>query len=531
MKLEYMPGVERIKILPENNTEARGIKNWLDRYVDGYMFDPAYKNRLWNGKKTLYNKEDDTIPMGLWREAFKCCEEFGYTFEFVNKDEFPLNREIKKIKFETFIKEWFGGYKFEPREYQIRVAYNILKNRYCNIEVATSGGKTLIYSMTLFYLLTHNPQAKFLLIVPSKTLVTQFYNDILEFNWDNRLAINIQEIFDATENPRHTDPSKPANLVIGTFQSLSDAVKFPKKYFMPFYSIVGDEFHKGRNNSYRKIFKKTIGTAYYRWGMSGTFPKDETYEMLEIMAKTGPVVDIVKAKELMDVGFITKVKIKQVFMYHNNWEFAERLEIVASRDKKSAYDLEVQKIQETPERLDIINKIVSQCKSNTLVLFHNTDYGQKILEKLKLNNPEKEFYYIDGSVKNNGNSKNIENNRTYIKSQMNLSDGKVKVLVASFFTLSTGVSINAITNVIFCQSFKKAQVIIQSIGRALRLHEDKKYAYVFDLIDVFNHDDFAKRTKSKFKNILLNHGKERLKIYEHEQYPTDSIEIQLKPAT
>lgn len=533
MKLQYLPEYERIKIIPENNTESRGIKNWLDRHVDGYMFDPAFKNKLWNGKKSLYDKETDTIPMGLWKEAFRCCEEFGYTFEFINKHEFPLNRDVKKAEVASFIKTFFNGFivdgvPFEARDYQVECVINILKNRYCNISVATSGGKTLIYSLVLFYLINKYPKKKFLLIVPSKTLVTQFYDDIIGFNWQKELYINIQEIFDETEKPRTTIPGKEPNIVIGTFQSLVD---YDKKFFQQFWSVTADEGHKSKATSYRKILKKTIGTAYYRWGMSGTFPKDDTYEMMEIMAKTGPVVDIIKAKKLQDAGYITKVKIKGLLMYHNDWEFAQRLEIVASRDKKSAYDLEVEKIQESQERLDIINKVVSQCKSNTLVLFHNTEYGQKILARLKEGNPDKDFYYIDGSVKNNGNSKNIENNRSFIKKEMEKTDGRVKVLVASFGTLSTGVSIKAINNVLFCQSFKKAQIIVQSIGRALRLHPDKKMAYIFDLVDIFNHDDFSARTKSKFKNILFNHWSQRLKIYAEEEYPCDSIEIQLKPAT
>ena len=57
-------------------------------------------------------------------------------------------------------------------------------------------------------------------------------------------------------------------------------------------------------------------------------------------------------------------------------------------------------------------------------------------------------------------------------------------------TLSTGVSINAIFNVIFADSFKSEQIIIQSIGRALRLHSDKKKALVFDLVDVYYHEKF-----------------------------------------
>lgn len=246
MKLEYLPETERIKIKPENNMEARGIKSWLDRHVDGYMFDPAFKNKLWNGKKTLYNKEDDTVPMGLWREVFKCCEEFGYPFEFINKEEFPLNRKIKSVDVKKFINDFFKGYQikgadFEVRDYQTRCAISILKNRYCNIAVATSGGKTLIYSLVLFYLLSKYPKKKFLLIVPSKTLVTQFYNDIQAFNWNNQLDINVQEIFDVGENPRITFPDREPNLVIGTFQSLVDTEKFSKDYFQQFWSATVDE--------------------------------------------------------------------------------------------------------------------------------------------------------------------------------------------------------------------------------------------------------------------------------------------------
>lgn len=571
MKLEYLKDIERIKIYPENSTELRGIKSYLDRHPDGYMFDPLFKMKLWNGKRTQYKKEDDTIPMGLWKEAFKCCEEFGYPFQFINKDEFPINRNIKKTEFIEFINDFFQGYKFQPRDYQINAAWNILKNRYCNISVATSGGKTLIYSMVLFFLMDKYPKKKFLLVVPSKTLVTQFFDDVLEFNWKEQIDINPQEIYAENEKPRTLNGSKPANLVISTFQSLvyeqkipvrevrsngkkiqieltkeeiaqykekkqkikyksKIVLNYPKEWFKQFWSVTIDEGHKASAESYKKILGFTKNNAYYRWGMSGSFPKDETYEMMEIMTRTGPIVDIVKAKQLMDEGYITKVKIKGIIMNHNDFEFTELIEAVASRDKKAAYDLEVAKIQESDERIKVINKIISECKANTLVLFHNTEYGQKIFDYVKEKNPEMEFFYIDGSVKNNETKKNIENNRSFIKKEMEKTDGKVKVLIASFGTLSTGVSINAINNVIFTQSFKKEQVIIQSIGRALRLHKDKKMAYVFDLVDRFNTDPYSSsRTRNRFKNILYTHWEKRCAIYTEEEYPFSLMEINLKP--
>jgi len=497
-----------------------------------------YKNKLWNGKRSLYNNEQDLIPMGLWKEAFKCCDEFGYNFNFINKKEFPLNREAKLDDFKNFISDFFKDYKFQPRDYQIRVAYNIIKNRYCNISVATSGGKTLIYSMVMFYLLSKYPDKKFLLVVPSKTLVTQFYDDVIEFNHKNQIDINAQEIFGDAEKPRIVDETRDANFVIATFQSLiyeqkiddpkaknktktKTVLKFSKDWYKQFWSITGDEFHKGKSASYsKKIFKYTLNNAYYRWGMSGTFPDDSTYEMMEIMSKTGPVVDTVKAKELMDLGFITKVKIKGILMNHNDYEFTDLLEQVSSRDKKAAYDLEVAKIQESTDRLKIINNIISKANSNTLVLFHNTEYGKIIFDYLVKNNSDKDFHYIDGSINNK--------KRTVIKKEMEKTGAKVQVLVASFGTLSTGVSINAINNIIFTQSFKKEQVIIQSIGRALRLHKDKKMAYIFDLVDVFNQDPYSSdRVRKKFKNILFTHWEKRYKIYNDEEYPYDFLQINL----
>ncbi len=61
----------------------------------------------------------------------------------------------------------------------------------------------------------------------------------------------------------------------------------------------------------------------------------------------------------------------------------------------------------------------------------------------------------------------------------------------------------------------------------MRLFIDKKMAYVFDLIDIFNRDPDVKYRK-KFKNILERHGEKRAQIYINEEYPFDNIELQLR---
>ena len=72
-------------------------------------------------------------------------------------------------------------------------------------------------------------------------------------------------------------------------------------------------------------------------------------------------------------------------------------------------------------------------------------------------------------------------------------------------TLSTGVSINAIFNVIFADSFKSEQIIIQSIGRGIRKAKDKDFVQIWDLTSTCK---FAKR-----------HLTQRKKFYAEAQYP------------
>ena len=67
-------------------------------------------------------------------------------------------------------------------------------------------------------------------------------------------------------------------------------------------------------------------------------------------------------------------------------------------------------------------------------------------------------------------------------------------------------------------SFKSEQIIIQSIGRLLRLFEGKDNAIIFDLVDIFD---------EKMNNILYSHYKDRKKFYDKRNYPYKEIKVNL----
>jgi hypothetical protein len=188
MKLRYDKENEEFIISEATRSEYHQMQLFLTRKVKGYKFMPAFKMGVWSGDQTYFR--DGKINLGLWKEALKGCQEIGAPFIIENKEDFPLNRDITLEKVEQFCKDFFKDHKFRnkkgewipfmPYEHQIQTAFKILKNRYCMAEVATSGGKSLIISIVIFYTLKYiDPKAKFLLIVPSITLVTQFYDDLL----------------------------------------------------------------------------------------------------------------------------------------------------------------------------------------------------------------------------------------------------------------------------------------------------------------------------------------------------------------
>ena len=524
MEFTYDSKTEKLIVSQATRIEYHQLDVWLTRNPKGYRFTPAFKAGYWDGRDSVFNS--GKINQGLWKECLKACQVIGAKFTITNKEEFPINRDVTLEQVQAFCVDFFKNHKrkdndkwvpFMPYDHQIETAYKILKNRYCLAEVATSGGKSLIISIVFFYTLKHiNPDAKMLLIVPSISLVTQFFDDIIDYNiggnktFDggnlNPLQLNIEEIM--SDRPRKHSNTENPNICIGTYQSL---VNYPKEFFEQFHTVACDEAHTCKAKSLKSILNKTFGFAYNRYGVSGTFPTEETMEILYIQSVLGPVISNVAAKTLIEKGIITQMDIKVLLLNHDDKEFNDKVAYVKKQGGgQAAYLIEKEYIHISDKRLNFIKKIVDKCSNNTLILFHTIEYGQKIVEKLKQEISDKEFYYIDGEV----NTKHREE----IKKNMELNDGKTRVLVASFGTLSTGVSIKNLFNVIFADSFKSEQIIIQSIGRILRLFNGKTTANVFDLVDIFEKDP---------KNIFYRQFLEREKFYVKRNYPYKLLKINL----
>lgn len=570
MKFRYDKDNEEFVVSESTRTEYHQMNLWLTRHVKGYKYMPAFKMGVWNGTQTYFR--NGKINLGLWKEILKGCNEIGVSFTIDNKEDFPINRNITLNDVQKFCEEFFKDHKYKkdgkwesfiPYDHQIESAFKILKNRYCMAEVATSGGKTLMVSIVIFYTLKYiNPNAKFLIIVPSITLVTQFYDDmlvnyygennmnesmdfyievekkngsILKLNPNDNvktsnnetvkaselkekgdikkitkikkeMPIRIEEVM--SEKPRAWSGTSDANIYIGTYQSLE---KWPKEFFKQFHTVICDEAHGSKSKTITTILHHTFGSAYSRFGVSGTFPEDDTSEILTIQSVLGPKITDVSALELKDKGIITPVQIKAIIMNHNDPDYGSRMtQIRKGGYGKEAFELEKDYIHASDKRTNFIKKIIGHCNNNTLLLFYTIEYGEKLFKILSEAFPDKNFHYIDGNISGK--------KRNEIKKIMDEKPDN-QILIASYGCLSTGVSIKNLHNVIFADSFKSEQIIIQSIGRALRLYKSKKIATIFDLVDIFTPNDM--------NNILFTHFKERTKFYNKRSYPYKITKINL----
>ena len=520
MKFKLNENNTKLILVESNKDEYAQLQLSMSKYVNGYFFQAKYKMTKWDGKINYMSSTGD-INFGLWYEVYKICKEYGFPFQIINKEQFPIDKTIIKENVEKFIVDFLIDHKdekdptkpFAAHDHQIEAVYKILKHKYGIIEVATSGGKSLIFCLTVFYYLKYvNPNAKILLVVPGIGLTTQFYNEINNLNLGfygenkNPLDIRIDEIM--SDKPRKHFGGEP-NIYIGIFNSL---INWPPEFFQQFDIVAVDEGHMIKAKSLIDIMGRTFETSKIRFGMSGSYPKESSAELFTIESVTGPKLINIRAKDLMEKGIISKVKIKGLILNHNDRNFAENVfAIKKSGNGKKSYELEKNYAQASLPRKVFLSKLVSKFKQNSIVLFQNIAYGTELFDYFRDNIPGKDFYYIDGSTS--------KDKRESIRKELENTEGNVKIGVLSYGTSSTGINIKAIVNLVMCDSFRSSRVIRQSIGRMLRIHKEKEKAVVFDLIDQF-HPDYKGTLYQQFQSRKHD-------IYDEQGFPYEELKFNL----
>ena len=464
----------------------RELSDYFSFEVPGYKFTPQFRNRVWDGKIRLYSYATGQLYVGL----------YPYLVEWCNRKNIDIkeNNEISTFTTHTAadIQALIDSYDISitPRDYQFEAFKFALENERGLILSPTASGKSLIAYMLIRHYLNVIDN-NILIIVPTTSLVEQLYKDFKSYGYDveNNVSRNYHG-YEIEEDKR---------VVISTWQSL---YKLPKTFFADFGAVIGDEAHLFKAVSLTKIMTKLVDCKY-RIGMTGTLDDSKTHKLV-LQGLFGQVNKVVSSKELIEKKQLADLKIICLVLKYNEQDsksirgvkYHEELEFIAQNEQRNKY----------------IRNLALALNGNTLCLFQLVEKHGQLLYKLIKEKADKDrkIFFVYG-----GTDTDIrEEIRAITEREENA------IIVASYGTFSTGINIRNLHNIIFSSPSKSRIRNLQSIGRGLRIGDNKTSATLYDISDDLTYKDK--------KNFTLTHFQERINIYNEEGFNYEIHSVNLK---
>ena len=463
---------------------AQELSTYFEFYVPGYQFTPAYKSRVWDGRIRLADLRNFTIYHGLVPYIETFCKERDYKLEIDANVNSTENYSV--VEAEQFISTL--NIPLEVRDYQLKSFVHAVRNKRILLLSPTASGKSLIIYLILRHLQLKNKKG--LLIVPTTSLVEQMYKDFADYGYDSDQYCHRQY----SGKEKHTNKF----LTITTWQSI---YKNDKDYFEQFDFVLGDEAHQFKAKSLTTILSG-CSNAKYRIGTTGTLDGTQTHKLV-LEGLFGPVYRATSTAELMEKGQLAAFKIKCLILKYD--------ESICKQARDWDYNSEIEYIVKSKPRNEFIKNLVLSLKGNTLVLFQFVEkHGRELHALIKEHAKNRHVFFVFGGT-------DVE-----VRESVRAITEKEKdaIIVASYGTFSTGVNIRNLHNIIFASPSKSRIRNLQSIGRGLRLGDNKEEATLFDIADDFR--------VGKYTNYTLHHMVERVKIYDDEKFNYKFYNINLK---
>lgn len=454
----------------------------------GARFHPKYRAKVWDGRIRLYHLLSQTIYVGLKDYVKHFAEVNQYTVEDNStqvKDRLSIDDCTKFI--EALSLSLPNNESI--RDYQLEAVYRgITEARKLFLSPTGSGKSLIIYSLVRWHLLNKRRQ---LIIVPTTSLVEQLYSDFQSYSQENgwKASYNCYRIYGTVEK------SSDMPIVISTWQSL---YKLPKVYFQSFDVIYGDECHLFQAKSLTGIMNKAANTSF-RYGTTGTLDGSKTHKLI-LEGLFGAIHKTTTTKELIDSNKLADLKIFAIVLQYSDQ--------IKKDCKDLKYREELDFLVQMNERNKFIRNLALDQKGNTLVLFQLVEKQGKLLYDMIQNKvDERKIFFVYGGT----DTQQREDIRKITEKETDA------IIVGSYGCMSTGINIRNLHNIIFASPSKSRIRNLQSIGRGLRIGENKQQCKLYDI-----GDDLTWKTR---KNYTLYHMMERIKIYVDEEFDYSFIRV------
>lgn len=482
IKLENKDDLERLEAIRTTVTRSEFkpfIKSFNKTVTQTYLF-----NEVFIPAAFIQELSNKAIP-GM-KEPKPIIENIDILFNNdIKRNEF--NEWLSTLILPDYVNLIDEKYSFQPES-----VFRALLFKLARIEATTGAGKTLITYLYCRYLFDNVlktesfiDREKILIITPRTDLTKQTVAALLEFDEGQDNNLKITSIY---ANSKY---QAEADIVIGNYQSIKN---YDSDWFEQFGVMIVDELHTSKTYSIKTEIYDKITKGIFFFGMTGTYPEEKSLDYLNIVAMFGPSVLVKQTKEATEDGIIAPVKIAKIKInYIEDKDFSLNLKEsgVVGVEK---YRIEKKYFQNNVERNNIVMDCISKVEGNHVILVESVEYILTLMEFAKQKFPDRVIYKIHGVV----NQKDRDAIKLFMKENENV------VLIATYETMSTGISINNIMAVHFPDGGRSRTRIKQSVGRGVRLHPKKEYLTIFDYQDTLKGSSFK------------THWMERNKLYKDE---------------
>lgn len=485
--------IARVRILNEVSAVVLDIAdvhttflyNKYGIHAPNYFFNPRFKLRQWDGKIRFFHKTGKTF-LYLLEEIIPLLVKFGYQIklEDLRKSQIITPDPIDENLF-SHILHPDTEQPTVLRQHQVDAVNALIEPGNGLVIASTGSGKTLMCAALCQIYGKHGIRS--LTIVPNRDLIRQTKQTYIHF------GLNTGEYSGEEKNLNHQH-------IVSTWQALKNTPEIIQTFQM----VIVDECHGLKGNVLSTILTDHAATIPYRFGFTGTLPKEHS-DALAVHTAVGLVRYQVGASVLIDKGILAKLHIDVIRLEENlKPQYDEYLEECIGEppsyaEFKTEYfpDFAAEKsfLQHNEDRLDWIAEFIEVKrdlkKGNVLCLVDNIPFGRKLAS------------LIDGAIFVNGQDMKKSKDRKQVYDMFADSDNLV--VIATVHIAGTGIDIHRIFNLIYVDIGKSFTRVIQAIGRGLRTASDKDRVLVTDITSDFK---YSKR-----------HSQTRVKYYKEQQYP------------
>lgn len=466
IEFDYSAGKRQGKLNTDEDTLAM-IRNHFSVKNDGAFFARKKGNRFVKDRKYA------VTPTGLF--------DFGLHKEIRN---FLISEQITEITYSKnftdkyksglFEYEYWADLKFDPRYYQEDAIKKSLKVGNGTIVMGTGAGKSLTQALLIENFI-RNVQCetfKCLIIVPGLSLVSQLQQDFKDYG-----------VTFTYSGWSGDEPLQDTQVVICNSENFN--AKFDDNLWMLDVNLLlCDECHKVNSDSNIAVLISKSRTPN-KFGFTGTL-SDKLMDKWKTIGTFGPVIYEKTSKELRDEKFLSDVEVIVLQLNHG-------------KVRKMSYVNELKYLYSHEKRNIIIKKLCSNISNNSLLLVNHLEHCDNIVSVLE-ESDNKKIFMVKGETP--------VSERREIIATMERENDVTTVAMSSIF--STGINIKNIHNIFLVGLGKSFIRLIQSIGRGLRLHDNKKRLRIFDICDIM---DYGKDKTCASER----HSLERQRIYDREQ--------------